>query len=257
METSLHRQLKQHYARPNAIIEAPLGQYRIDVLDNDRVIEIQHSSLASIRQKTKTLLAKHRVEIVKPLIARKKIVKLDKKGGAVKSSRWSPKRGTAIDLFQELIYFTSVFPHPRLTLRIPLVEIEESRYPHRRRWFRGQFKVQDQTLVKVISEDTYSTRGDLIELLPANLPSTFGTLEIAEAMSIDRWMAQKIAYCLRETDCVKIMGKVGNSIQYQFVPKRKRGASVRKTLSAKKLSEKKPSAKKTRAKKAKKKANSA
>ena len=194
-----------------------MGNYRIDVLDGRRVIEIQHSSLASIRPKIKKLLSKHRVDVVKPIVARKKIVKLDKKGGVVKSRRWSPKRGSELDLFQELIYFTSVFPHPRLTLRIPLVEIEETRYPHRRRWFRGQFKVQDQSLVRVVSETSYRSRDDLIQLLPTSLGEPFGTLELSEEMAIKRWVAQKIAYCLRKTGCAQAVGKVGNSVQYRLV----------------------------------------
>ena len=44
-----------------------------------------------------------------------------------------------LDLFEELVHFTRVFPHPRLTLEVVLVEIEEWRYPghgRRRRWRR-------------------------------------------------------------------------------------------------------------------------
>ena len=47
-------------------------------------------------------------------------------------------RGTFVDLFDELVHFTRVFPHPRLALEVVLVEIEEWRYPGhgRRRWIR-------------------------------------------------------------------------------------------------------------------------
>ena len=45
---------------------------------------------------------------------------------------------TYTDLFDDLVHFTRVFPHRRLTLEVPLVDIEEWRYPghgrRRRQW---------------------------------------------------------------------------------------------------------------------------
>jgi len=65
------------------------------------------------------------------------LVKLAEKGGEVLGRRLSPKRGQIVDLFDELVHFTRAFPHRRLTLEVPLVEVEERRYPghgRRRRW---------------------------------------------------------------------------------------------------------------------------
>ncbi len=217
METTLHRQLKNHFAGPDARLEVTVGRYRIDIVDGDRLIEVQHSSLASLRDKVRVLLKKHDVAIIKPIIARKRLVNLDKQDGEPVSERWSPKRGTALDLFQELLFFTSVFPHRRLTLRIPLIEIEETRFPKRRRnRRRGQFKVQDQRLLSILSEETYRTTSDLRRLLPETLPAKFGTFELARELKVHRSIAQRIAYCLRETGCTVIAGKQGNSLQYRF-----------------------------------------
>ncbi|MFT7644160.1 MAG: hypothetical protein ACI9G1_005926, partial [Pirellulaceae bacterium] len=135
METSLHRQLKDIYAKADAQLEVPLGRYRIDVVSDGDLVEIQHGSLAAIRDKVADLLAQdHRVLVVKPIVARKYLVKQDAKSGQVVSRRLSPKRGTVVDLFDELVYFTRVFPHKNLAIEVPLVEIEEYRYPgHGRR----------------------------------------------------------------------------------------------------------------------------
>ncbi len=218
METTLHRQLKEHYASPTAEIEVKLGRYRIDVVDGGVLIEVQHSGLSSIRDKIKDLCSQgHTVEVIKPLIARRRLISLQCKDGQELRRRWSPKRCGPLDMFHELIYFTSAFPHSNLTLRMPLIEIEEYRFPKKRRnRRRGQFKVQDQTLIKVVSEHTYQTHQDLRDLLPKQLPPTFGTLEIAESLEIDRGFAQRIAYCLRKTGTVKQVGKQGNSLQYRF-----------------------------------------
>ena len=91
METTLHRQLKVHYAPDGALVEQQIGRYRIDVLDGDELIEIQLASLSAIRDKIATLLKSHRVRVVKPIVAVKHLVKLDREGGRVLSRRRSPK----------------------------------------------------------------------------------------------------------------------------------------------------------------------
>ena len=137
MESSLHKQLKTLYADDHAHLEHKLGQYRIDVACDGELIEIQHGSLAAIRDKIQELTAHHRVLVVKPIIVRKQLIKLAAKHGGVVSRRLSPKKGDLLDLFDDLVYFTRVFPHQNLTLEAPLIDIEEWRYPgHGRRRFR-------------------------------------------------------------------------------------------------------------------------
>lgn len=220
METSLHRQLKAVYASAAAPqTEVRLGEYRIDaVRDDATLVEIQHGSLAAIRTKIAALLAKkYQVLVVKPIIATKTLVKLDERGGNVVSRRLSPKRGTILDLFHELIYFTQVFPHERLVLEVPLVEVEELRYPghgRRRRWRKNDFVVEDQRLVGVLESQRFVTRGDLWQLLPPALPSPFHTGHLAEQAGIARWVAQRIAYCLAKTGTAREVGKEGNARLY-------------------------------------------
>ena len=67
METSLHRELKLLYAGQQARFEVPVDGYRVDAISRGRLIEIQHGSLAAIRDKVQCLLAEHRVCVVKPL----------------------------------------------------------------------------------------------------------------------------------------------------------------------------------------------
>ncbi len=218
METSLHRQLKEVYARQGGQLEAPLGNYRIDVVCEDELIEIQHGSLAAIRDKVGDLLRNHRVRVVKPIVRRKQLVKQDAKGGRVISRRLSPKRGCEIDLFDELIYFTRVFPHPNLTLETPLVDVEEWRYPghgrRRRRRSTDQI-VEDQKLVSVDRILRFRTPGDLLRLIPTDLPSPFHTAHLSEALKAPRWGAQRIAYCLRNMGAVTTAGKQGNAWLYE------------------------------------------
>ena len=217
METSLHRQLKALYAGPEDRIEVRLGNYRIDVVRGTELVEIQHGSLAAIRDKVRRLAEDHDVLVVKPIVARKSLVRLSKDGLEV-SRRLSPKHGTLLDIFDELVYFTRAYPHPRLTLEIRLVEVEEQRTPghgRRRRWRRNDHVVVDQRLVAAGEPHRLGTAADLLTLLPAQLPSPFHTGQLAALADVPRAVAQRIAYCLREMGAVETVGKQGNSHLYQ------------------------------------------
>jgi hypothetical protein len=218
METTLHRQLKERYATPGALVEQKLGRFRIDVVQPDQLVEIQVASLSSIRDKIAVLVKKHRVLVVKPLVVRKHLVKLRRAGGKLVSRRLSPKRQTLLDIFEELVHFTRVFPHRRLTLEVPLIEIEEVRYPghgRRRRWRENDHQVEDQRLLDVVGVHEFRTAGDLCRLLPPALPRPFHTGHLAEGLGVERWIAQRIAYCLRETGAVQSVGKLRGAWLYE------------------------------------------
>lgn len=219
METSLHRQLKDHYSQPNAAQEATLGRFRIDVINADGLVEIQHGSLAAIGRKVATLLKDHSVTVVKPVIARKRILRLPSRGGTVISQRWSPKRGTLLDLFDDLVHFTRVFPHANLTLEVPLVEVEELRFPGhgRRRWRRdSDHQVEDLRLIEIGEVYRFRQASDLRRTLPIRLPQPFHTGQLATKLGVTPRVAQRIVYCLRETGCAVPVGKTGNTRLYRW-----------------------------------------
>jgi hypothetical protein len=224
METTLHRQLKDEFCDPGAEIEVKLGRYRIDVVSGNRLIEIQRSSLSSINTKIGNLLDDgHIVDVVKPLVRRKRLIKLNKKGGKVVDSRWSPMKGTILDLFDELIYFTSVFPHPNLTLIAPMVQIEEIRYPgqgRRRRRRKGNFVTEDRRILEFEEACFFRTVQDLHALMPRRLPKEFDTKQLAEGLDVDRHTARKIAYVMRKTGAAIETGKRGNAILCRLANKR-------------------------------------
>ena len=220
METSLHKQLKLQYTDDEALTEVVVGDFRIDAIVPDgELVEIQHASLAALKKKTLRLLEtpEHRLRIVKPILARKRVVTLTRKGGRVQRSRMSPKRGVLLDIFDDLVYFTSVFPKPRLTLEIALVEAEEVRVDRKRPTRRGKkYKTLDQQLTSVQKRIELKEASDLLEHLPiASLPSEFDTAELSSSIERPRWYAQKVAYCLHKTGAVTQAGKRGNAFLYK------------------------------------------
>lgn len=219
METTLHRQLKAQYAPSEAETEVRVGNYRIDAVAGRELVEIQHASLASIRDKIRDLLnQRHRVRVVKPLVRRKTLIRLAKRQGEPLGQRLSPKRGRLLDLFADLVYFTRVFPHSLLTLEVVLVDVQEWRYPghgRRRRRRERDFVVQDQSLVEVVESHQFRRAADLFALIPDGLPNPFHTGHLAESLAAPRGIAQQVAYCLRETGAIAQVGKQGNAILYR------------------------------------------
>lgn len=229
MEFSLHRELKERYAGPEARTEVPIDGYRVDAVLPDRLVEVQHGSLGAIGRKVARLLNKHQVLVVKPIVVRKVLVQQSGRAGTIRYRRRSPKTGSVLDLFQDLVHFTRVFPHERLTLEVPLVEIEEWRYPghgRRRRRRAGDFQIEDQRLLAIHQTYTLRTAAQLTELLDVRLPAKFHTGHLAALLGRPRWEAQKIAYCLRETGAVQTVGKEGNAWLYRLPPRRKLARSA-------------------------------
>lgn len=234
METSLHRDLKHHYADEQIRLEVPLGDYRIDAIAEDWLVEIQHGPLAAIRDKVSVLLKEHQVLIVKPLLRTKQLVKRKKKNGKVIGRRKSPRRAHWLDLFDELLYFTRVFPHPHLAIEAVMVDVEEWRYPghgRRRRWSKKDFVVEDQKLVKIHDskrlcrlEDLWSLLGDI------KLPDPFHTAHLAEQLDVCRSTAQRIAYVMRKTAAIKQVGKQGNALLYARAKKQGKKRAKRKKM---------------------------
>jgi hypothetical protein len=219
METSLHRELKLLYAGRQAQNEVSLAGYRIDAVARGRLIEVQHGALGAIRDKIRTLLQSYRVTIVKPIIASKVLVKRTARGGEEISRRLSPKRGRLLDLFDEMVHFTSVFPHRGLTIEVLLVEVEELRYPghgRRRRWREADHEVEDQRLVAIHGRHRLRTAADLTRLVRCALPSPFHTAHLAESLGVRRWSAQRIVYCLDRIGSLRQVGKEGNARLYEF-----------------------------------------
>jgi len=220
METTLHRQLKQAFAGPKSKFEQRLGRYRIDVVTGRRLIEIQHSSLAAIARKTEDLLQKkHRLDVIKPLVIRKRLIKLDGPEGMIIDQRWSPYRGSVLDIFDELMAFRRVFPHPKLRVIVPLLDVEEIRFPghgRRRRWRANDFQVADRSYTTWHGCEVLGKTSDLFRLLPADLPEVWDTGVLASAAETSRSVAQRIAYVLRWVGAVEEAGKRANSRLYRL-----------------------------------------
>lgn len=240
METSLHQQLKSHYANSPGQIEVKIGAYRIDVVRDHELIEIQCASLSAIRNKIIDLMRRHEVRVVKPAIRRIRICKRHAKNGPVVSRRLSPKVGAVHDVFEELIYLRGLFPNPRLTIEIPLIDVNQYRWMRKRKSRRRRdpgYVIENTELIDIRSTVELNAPSDLWRLLPkaasgqsfertVGCSGTFNTNDLAVAVGCPRWIAQRIAYVMRHGQTIEAVERDKSGIRYRVLSEQPKRAVV-------------------------------
>ena len=76
--------------------------------------------------------------------------------------------------------------------------------------------IDDQQLTNVGVTYRFQKAVDLWQVLPKKLPQPFHTGHLAQQLGIDRWLAQRIAYCMRKTGAAVEVSKQGNARLYEI-----------------------------------------
>ena len=219
-EGRLHEALKARYLE-DGDAEFSVGDFVADVRRPDDVLyEIQTGGFAPLKRKLNALVETHRVVLVHPIAAVRTIVKLPMEPDGEASRRRSPKKRSVVNIVEELVSIPKLLNHPNFELEVVLIEEDEFRIhdPDRVRRRNG-WRVVGREMTGVRSCHRFAAAADLFGLVPGPLPETFDTRELAEAMGEPRWLAQKLAYCLREAGALDICGKQGNAIRYRRAPR--------------------------------------
>lgn len=218
-ESPLHADLKQWYARDKDKLEVPVAGYVVDIVRDGTLIEIQTGHFGALRAKLRDLLPAHTVRLVYPIAQTKWIVKLPRNDNGSSERRRSPKRGTVYDLFDELVRLPDLLAQPNFAVEVLLIEEEEiRRHSSRRRWRRRGWTTVERRLLRVIARKPFDSPAMLVALLPPELPQRFTTADIAATTHQRRTTAQRMAYCLRELQLIRQVGKVGNAYLYERQP---------------------------------------
>ena len=215
-EGPLHAALKAWLARPGDRAEVPVDGFVIDLVRADgELVEIQTGSFSPLRSKMDALLDGHRVRIVHPIPAFRRIVRVDG-DGLVLSSRRSPLRPGFTAVFEGLVSFPTLLSHPHLVVELLLCSEDHVRAPSPVRGRRYTRDPGERRLVEVLSRAELCAPRDLLTLLP-ELDGEFTTRELAGAMGVGLPLAQKAAACLRALELVEPMGKRGRAPLYRSV----------------------------------------
>ena len=216
-EKPLHASLKRWYSRTGDGFEVAVNGFVVDLVRDDLLIEVQTRGFSSMKKKLTTLLdLGHQVRIVHPIPVHKWIVKVTA-DGTILSRRRSPKHGSPVDVFAELVSFPHLLDHPNLDIDLILTNEEEyRRHTPDSSWRRKGWTVEERRLIEVVDTLLISDSGDLAALLPTDLPNPFTTADLAARLGKPRRTAQQMTYCLRIADVIVAVSKTGNSVEYQM-----------------------------------------
>jgi hypothetical protein len=213
-EGPLHAALKDWLARPGDAAEVRVDGFVIDLVRADgELVEIQTGGFAPLGRKLDALLDAHRMRIVFPVPAQRRIVRVDDHG-EVLSARRSPLRGTALDVFDRLVSFPSLVAHPNLVVEVLLCREDHVRAPEagRSRSGRRRRDPGERRLHEVLERVEIGSPAAAAALLPAALRvggEPFTTRELAAALRCRMVLAQRVAYCLRALEVLDDAGRRG------------------------------------------------
>ena len=215
-EQTLHEQLKEYYAMESGDMESPLGDYRVDVVRGNLLIEIQTRSFSSIRDKLAKLVENHYVRLVHPVPYQKWVVRLDRNGTQI-GRRKSPKRGRVEEVFRELVYMPKLMGNPKFELEVALVNLEEYLIDDGKgSWRRRRWSIHDRKMLNIHERRIFQAPQDFLKLLPDTLPTEFTTKMLAKESKLRINLAQKMVYCLRNMDVINQVGKKGRAYLYSI-----------------------------------------
>lgn len=210
-EGPLHAAIKVALAQPGDRFEVPVGRFVVDLVRADgELVEVQTGGFGALGAKLDALLDDHRVRIVYPVAAERRIVRIDQDGEVV-SVRRSPKRSTAVAVFDKLVAFPSLLSHPNLTVEVLLLREDHVRGPRPVLSRRRTRDPGERRLVELL--DRLELRGpdDVLRALPALPAEPFSTRELASLLGCNLLLAQRITYCLRMIEIVEPAGKRGGT----------------------------------------------
>ena len=210
-EGPLHAAVKALLAAPGDRLEVPVGRFVIDVVRADgELVEVQTGGFGPLGAKLDALLDGHRVRIVHPIAAERRIVRVDDHGEVV-SIRRSAKRGSVVDVFDKLTAFPSLLTHPNLTIEVLLLGEDHVRAARpvtvrRRTRDPGERRLRD-----VLDRVELHGVDDIVRALPPLPAAPFSTRELASVLGCGMLLAQRTAYCLRAVNIIEAAGKRGRA----------------------------------------------
>ena len=213
-EESLHAAVKHWYARDGGETEVRVDGYIVDVVHDGRLIEIQTGSFASIKAKVTALAQTHQVLLAYPVALESWLVQPTPEE-AQPVRRKSPKRGSVLALFSELVSFPGLVANPNFEIDVVFTREDILRHRDARRgWRRHGWVIDDRVLLEVVTTQRFRGPTDFSSLLPDEVGDSFTTVDLARVLGRNRAFCQKMVYCLREMNVLVDVGHSGRARLY-------------------------------------------
>jgi hypothetical protein len=209
-EGLLHSALKDLYGRPGDRAEVKLGRFVIDLVRSDgELVEFQTGGFSPLGPKLDALLDDHRMRIVHPVAAERRIVRVDEQGEVV-SARRSPLKGRPLAIFDRLVSFPSLLAHPNLVVEILMCAEDHVRAPEPKRGRRFLRDPGERRLRDVLDRVVLEGPADALALVaPPGGP--FTNRDLADALGCELRLAERATYCLRHLGVIEDSGKRGRA----------------------------------------------
>ncbi|HDZ16995.1 MAG TPA: hypothetical protein ENI29_12715 [bacterium] len=217
-ESSLHAALKIWYKKPGDKLEEPFENYLIDIVRDDLLIEIQTKNFSAIKKKITNLIQHNKMCLVHPISQDKWIINIDIQSNKILRRRLSPLHRSYIDIFEELIRIPDLISNPNLTIEIFLVQTEEIRKNDGKgSWRRRGWSICDKKLIGVLGKKEFNNPYDFLDFIPKSLDVPFTNFELAQSLNKPLRLARKMSYCLRKMGLIKVIGKKGNALIFDYL----------------------------------------
>jgi hypothetical protein len=187
----------------------PVGRFVIDLVRADgELVEVQTGGFSALGPKLDGLLDQHRMRIVYPVAAERRIVRVDD-DGEITAVRLSPKRAGVVEVFDRLVAFPSLLTHPNLTVEVLLLREDHVRGREPVRTRRRTRDPGERRLVDVLDRVELARPDDFLRAMPPLPSDPFSTRELAARLGCRVLLAQRAVYCLRMMGLVEAAGKRG------------------------------------------------
>ena len=209
-EGPLHAALKDLYGRPGDRAEVKMGRFVVDLVRADgELVEFQTGDFSPLGPKLDALLDEHRMRIVHPVAAERRIVRVDDHG-EVLSVRRSPAKAGPLAIFDRLVSFPSLLAHPNLVVEVLLCREDHVRAPEPRRGRRFLRDPGERRLREVVEVVELREPRDALTLA-APPAAAFTNRDLADALGCDVRLAARVTYCLRHLSLIEASGKRGRA----------------------------------------------
>ena len=216
-EGPLHAALKLYYLSHGGESEVSIKEYVADVVRDGTIYEIQTGSFSGLNRKLSALSESYPVRLVHPIAQLKTIIKVADDRQTIISKRRSPKKGEMIDVLSELVYIPRLLTEKNFSLDVLLIEENELRvYDPKKVRRRGGWRVMERQMVSINDSLTLRSARDLYEFFEEPLSEPFTTKDIEKAMGARSRIARQMAYVLRQTELIEVVGKSGRFLEYRF-----------------------------------------
>jgi len=219
-EKGVHRTLKYYFEPHEDCHEVSVGGYIADAVGENGVIEIQTMGFSKMRDKLTAFLMATQVTIVYPVIASKRIIKIDKDTGEIVSIRRSPRKRTEWAIFRELYGIRDMLSEPELRFCIVKLEADEYRsnvQQRGRKRRKGGASDTERIPTVLLGETWLRTVDDFRMFIPDGLPEVFTAAQFSKTAGVDTDTGRCALHVFCEKGLCKMCGKQGNAYLFSLV----------------------------------------